>query len=623
MLGATIGPYRLLRSLGSGAHGEVFEGQHTRVPELRVAVKVLHPTLAADAGVVRALEAEVRLLARLQHPHILGVRDLVVGEGHPPAMVTDLLEGGSLERQVLSGPTRSGEVARLLGQALGALGFAHAAGVIHRDVKPANLLLDGRGELRLVDFGVAKAAESARITRSGMAPGTPGYMAPELFDGAPASAQSDLYALGLVGWELLVGRVACPAGTPLAAMRWHERTGPPPVDQVVGGVPAGLAALLARLTCRDPEGRPASAAAAAALLRDAMAAPAAPAPRWTDTVEVHTRGAVAAPAGGAVAPRWENTVEVPVSGGRGAVGRPPNLAGAAGLGAVRGDQGSPVRVSPGRPAPPPARPPAPPPPRAAVQPAPGTIRRIEGRGVAPFAFEVAYVPAGRFTMGSPPGEKGRFDNEVPHEVTLTRAFEVGVVPVTQALYAALMGTNPARFPGPQRPVERVSWFDAVRLCNAASAACGLPLAYAIGAGEEPDVRWDRASPGFRLPTEAEWEYAARAGGPFVYAGSDQPDDVAWTSRNSGGSPRGAGQKRPNGWGLHDMSGNVWEWCWDWYGDYGGASTDPVGAQSGPNRVYRGGSWNRDPRFARVAFRSRFNPGVRFDVFGLRLVRTIP
>jgi formylglycine-generating enzyme required for sulfatase activity len=140
-------------------------------------------------------------------------------------------------------------------------------------------------------------------------------------------------------------------------------------------------------------------------------------------------------------------------------------------------------------------------------------------------------------------------------------------------------------------------------------ACGLPLAYAIGAGEEPDVRWDRASPGFRLPTEAEWEYAARAGTALVYAGGDQPDDVAWTSRNSGGSTPGVGQKRPNGWGLHDMSGNVWEWCWD---------KDETGAAC---RI-RGGSWMQVDGQGVVAYRVSRSPDSRYTVIGFRVARNL-
>jgi sulfatase modifying factor 1 len=201
-----------------------------------------------------------------------------------------------------------------------------------------------------------------------------------------------------------------------------------------------------------------------------------------------------------------------------------------------------------------------------------------------------------------------------------------VFPVTQALYAAVMGVNPSHFKGGQRPVEQVSWFDAVRLCNAVSRACGLPEAYSIGSGDEPTVSWSLSSVGFRLPTESEWEYAARSGTRHVYAGGDDFAAVGWFLDNSGGSTQPVGQKRSNAWGLHDMSGNVWEWCWDIRGDYPtGVSTDPTGGApaSGSYRVGRGGSWCYGPQYARVAHRDGVAPGDRDFIFGVRLLRTVP
>jgi formylglycine-generating enzyme required for sulfatase activity len=218
-------------------------------------------------------------------------------------------------------------------------------------------------------------------------------------------------------------------------------------------------------------------------------------------------------------------------------------------------------------------------------------------------------------------------------VVLTRGFELGVVPVTQSLYEAVLGENPSAFQGPQRPVECVSWFDAVRFCNALSAAVGLSPAYRIGAGDEdaddpsehPGVEWDRASPGYRLPTDAEWEYAARAGTSHRFAGGDDARAVAWTEENSGGETRAVGEKAANAWGLHDLSGNVWEWCWDWYGAYPSEPvSDAAGPASGSERVLRGGSWGVSARLARVACRGDASPpGLCLANIGLRLARTVP
>ena len=239
-------------------------------------------------------------------------------------------------------------------------------------------------------------------------------------------------------------------------------------------------------------------------------------------------------------------------------------------------------------------------------------------------FEMAHLDAGTFMMGSTDDDDDAVCIERPrHEVRLTRAFSLGVHPVTQALYAAVMKENPSEFEGALHPVENVNWYDAVRFCNRLSEAAGLECAYVIGSGEEPTVTCDFRASGFRLPTEAEWEYAARAGTAFRYAGSDDLDAVGWHGPNSDDQTHPVGGKAANGWGLYDLSGNVSEWCWDWFGDYAsGSVADPTGPQSGAFRVPRGGSWCDGPRYARVACRHRDTPGNRFTL-GLRLARTRP
>jgi formylglycine-generating enzyme required for sulfatase activity len=210
------------------------------------------------------------------------------------------------------------------------------------------------------------------------------------------------------------------------------------------------------------------------------------------------------------------------------------------------------------------------------------------------------------------------------QVTLTRGFWMGETPVTQGLWSAVMGVNPSHFRSAlsgSMPVEQVSWLDSVAFSNEVSRMMGRKSVYA-DSGD--DVRWDQAAPGFSLPTEAEWDYAARAGQGFEFAGSGRAADVAWNCENSGLRPHLVGLKRPNAWGLRDMSGNVWEWCWDRHGDYPRSDlADPSGPSQGPNRVIRGGSWSSDPRYARVASRNGIVPGYRVSTLGLRLVRTDP
>ena len=209
------------------------------------------------------------------------------------------------------------------------------------------------------------------------------------------------------------------------------------------------------------------------------------------------------------------------------------------------------------------------------------------------------VPAGTFTMGSPPAEPGRFDDEVQHEVTLTRPFQIGETPVTQALWKAVMGENPSRFVGDDRPVERVGWDDCGRFIDALNARVpGLNA---------------------RLPTEAEWECACLAGTAGARYG--ELDVVAQHHGNASRETHPVGEKKPNAWGLYDMLGNVYERCQDWYGAYPeGPATDPTGPETGSYRVVRGGSRYCDARYVRAAYRYWSAPADRFDFLGLRLAR---
>jgi formylglycine-generating enzyme required for sulfatase activity len=244
------------------------------------------------------------------------------------------------------------------------------------------------------------------------------------------------------------------------------------------------------------------------------------------------------------------------------------------------------------------------------------------------------IPAGRFTMGSPAGEEGRDSDEVQHEVVITRPFLLQATEVTQGQWRALMGDAPSKFSacGADCPVERVSWYEALAYCNARSQKEGLPPCYRdpgggvydrkdAKAGAVPSWPEGLACRGYRLPTEAEWEYAARAGTTGARHG--ELDAVAWYGGNSGGKTHPAGKKAPNAWELYDMLGNVWEWCWDWKGDYAGAARDPVGPASAGLRVLRGGSWSLDARGARSARRSGNEPGERNGYFGFRLARSGP
>jgi formylglycine-generating enzyme required for sulfatase activity len=228
-------------------------------------------------------------------------------------------------------------------------------------------------------------------------------------------------------------------------------------------------------------------------------------------------------------------------------------------------------------------------------------------------MKLALIPAGEFLMGSPHSDSDAFSGEKPqHRVQITRPFYLGMYEVTQAEYERVMGTNPSNFSTAkvgqdtsQHPVERVTWEDAVEFCRKLS--------------ELPEEK--SAGRVYRLPTEAEWEYACRAGSQTRYSFADnesQLGDYAWYLSNSDIRTHPVGEKKPNAFGLYDMHGNVYEWCQDWYATYAGDATDPQGSGSGTNRVFRGGSWVSYARSCRAAYRDWYGPGYRGRYLGFRV-----
>jgi formylglycine-generating enzyme required for sulfatase activity len=243
--------------------------------------------------------------------------------------------------------------------------------------------------------------------------------------------------------------------------------------------------------------------------------------------------------------------------------------------------------------------------------------------------KLVLIRKGSFQMGSPTTEPGRYSNEVQHPVTLTTDIWMAESEVTQRQYRNLTGSSPSYFKGDDLPVEQVSWYDAVAYCNALSVRENLTPCYQIN-GTTVDWADGVKCTGYRLPTEAEWEYAANpaSGSRTVYAGSDTVDGVAWYSNNSGSTTHAVKTKTANGRGLYDLSGNVWEWVWDWYqGNYEALqSSDPIGPKVQPSpesRVIRGGSWGYTASNARVARRIFNTPAFRNFDLGYRLVRSTP
>jgi len=251
---------------------------------------------------------------------------------------------------------------------------------------------------------------------------------------------------------------------------------------------------------------------------------------------------------------------------------------------------------------------------------------------APVPSFLVHIQGGTFTMGSPASQIARNYDEIQHQVTVS-SFYMGKFEVRQREYIEIMGTNPSSFTGDlNRPVELVSWFDAVEYCNRLSQREGLTPAYMISGSENNrTVTWNRSANGYRLPTEAEWEYACRAGTATPF---NTGNNITTSQANYNGYPYNnnaigedrqrttpAGSFPPNAWGLYDMHGNVSEWCWDWYGDYASeAQNNPTGSAYGSYRVLRGGNWFSAAQSLRSASRGSNFPDYVFYTSGFRIAR---
>ena len=534
-----IGPYEILEKLDQGGMGAVYRGRHQQMDRL-VAIKVLGAELKKSESARKRFDREVKAAARLIHPNIVTAFDAASKKGRA-YLVMELVEGRDLQRQVeLNGPTEIGLAIELMVQLATGLQFAHTQGIVHRDIKPRNLMLLEGIQLKILDFGIARIRREiadeesdASLTNTASMMGTVDYMPPEqALDSKSVDQRADIYSMGCVLHFLLTGRPAFEGSTLMQKLVAHREHPIPSLKERVGVNASALDPIFRRMLAKNP------------------------------------------------ADRYQTAEEVRLAFVR-----------------LRSSENKKASNS------------------------------ILSNSIG---MRFVRVPAGRFLMGVSNEDQVKwwaheFEGP-PHMVEISREFLLGEAPVTQAEYLALKGVNPSRFSVGQldRPVENVSWMDVINFLNQLSLKEGFQPYYRV---DEDEIEL-LGGKGYRLPTEAEWEYACRAGSETSwYFGGDRKklSNCGWISDNSNNETHPVRKLVPNAFGLYDLYGNVWEWCFDLYSDtfYSASqnAVDPSGPTRGSERVIRGGSFAHS-RNTRSSARSKAFPDTKESNIGFRIARTI-
>ena len=613
--------FTLIRKLGQGGMGVVWLARDESLDH-EVALKFLPDAAQRDPGAIDDLKRETKRALRLTHPGVVRVHDFIEAP-EVVAISMEYIQGASLAEVLRQEPRRHFEVDDIkewVRQLCETLAYAHnEVRVIHRDLKPGNILMDMRSRPHITDFGIARCLVDSLSRMSRSRSGTVSYMSPQQAMGEMPQASDDIYALGATIYEMLTGRA--PFYSAALQVRFWDSMPPSMaarrVELGVSGqmIPLGWEETVAACLAKEPENRPSSTLEVWKRLNSQNGSTALNAAEPLTSGEV-----ISAPEEKPVVVDTDvgANADVPVESGRSGLGWwLLTLVGLLVLFVIWwGKPKSPesdlktanvlpsdVKVESQRPIPQ-SEVEILPKPRG-EKPSPGNASRTAyiGNNVS---LDLVWIQAGEFTMGSPKTEVGRDENEVQHRVTISKGFWLGKTEVTQRQYETIMGDNPSNFKssGPDAPVEQVSWSEAMEFCQKLTvkerSMGGLPGGYV-----------------YRLPTEAQWEYACRAGTQGSHGGD--LNAIAWYSDNSAFKTYPVRQKQANDWGLYDMHGNVWEWCYDWSGAYSLNNViDPVGPNTGSGRINRGGSFGFNARLCRSAGRYWNWPYLRSSDLGFRV-----
>jgi serine/threonine-protein kinase len=665
--------YQLDEKLGQGGMATVYKATD---PNLRrtVAIKIIHPHLSDDPQFVRRFEEEAAAVAQLRHPNIVQVYDFN-NDNDLYYIVFEYVAGESLQDRQKRYLAQSSEmpleqIVAIVAQVADALDYAHKRNIIHRDVKPANVMINIYGNPILMDFGIVKIAGGTQHTATGAVLGTARYMGPEQIRGEKVDSRTDIYSLGAMLYELVSGRPPFDSDSTMTVMMMHVSDPLPDVRQFRPNLPSDLIAILNTALSKKPDDRFQTAAAMGTALRAAnlRVAPSVDALAMEQTyIEPALPGMVEFSAAEAVtdkptsfkksAPGQEPTSEPawspppPVSPppataptGSGKSSRMPIIIGAVALFVLLGVLGIVVgpRLFGGggddvaettesnaegsgamlvdqatATSPPTATftpiPTATPEPTATFTPEPTPTPLHRPGDVEMFALPsgdevpMVYVPDGLFRMGSDSGES----NEQPiHDVYLDE-FWIDKTEVTIAQYALCVEAGVCAKPAHLYSFNRESYFENDLYAD-------YPVIWMVWDDANTFCQWA----GKRLPTEAEWEKAARGTDGRTYPWGNEIDyllanyDLSVNDTSEVGSyVIGASP-----YGAMDMAGNVWEWTADWFDDvYYAESPDnnPTGAENGTKRVLRGGAWVSDSEDVRAARRGRSFPDNTNNRFGFR------